>query len=136
MERRRTNFTRDLTIVIPALLGVALSSSAQEQAARGNPSTAKIIDAWLHAEGGSKRVMQLRSVEYHGTVTDTATKESGHFTLILEQPNRLYQEIAAGRETLRLAYNGKSAWREDRDGLRTLTGTDASFIGEHRPISE
>jgi hypothetical protein len=115
-------------VMIATVLSVGTGASAQDMASRGRVKAAKIIDAWLRAEGGSKRLAQLHTVEYQGTVTDAATKASGRFTLILKQPNCLYQEIATGGESMRLAYNGQSAWRDDQAGLRTLTGAEADAL--------
>jgi hypothetical protein len=87
----------------------------------------RIIEACIRAEGGPKRLAALRTVEYQGTVTSSDGK-TGNYTLILEQPNRLYQEVTIGTETIREAYNGKSAWRQDSAGLRTLTGADGTLL--------
>ncbi len=101
---------------------------AQQNDPGGSSGARKVIDAWLRAEGGSKRLSQLRAVEYEGTVTDSATKASGPYTLILEQPNRIFQEIDLAAEKTVFGYNGKSAWREDGKGLRTLTGSEAGLL--------
>lgn len=114
--------------MIAAVLGVVACGSAQDRASRGSHDAAKVIDAWMRAEGGSKRLAQLHAVNYQGTVTDALTKASGSFTLILERPNRFYQAMTPGGEDIRLAYNGKSAWRDDAQGLRTLTGSEANLF--------
>jgi hypothetical protein len=114
--------------VIATVLSVVTGTSAQDTASRDRVNAAKIIDAWLRVEGGSRRLAQLHSVEYEGTVTDAATKVSGRFTLTLKQPNRLYQDITMGSDSVRLAYNGQSAWRDDQAGLRTLTGAEAEAL--------
>jgi hypothetical protein len=92
------------------------------------PSAAKIINDYIRAEGGAKRLAQQRTVEFQGTVTDAASKATGSFTMILERPNRLYREFTTGGQTTREAYNGKSAWREDPSGLRTLTGAEGKAL--------
>jgi len=123
-------FGRPLTFleIMATVSALALCASAQEPAAAPGQNAAKIIDAWVRAEGGSKRLSHLHAVEYQGTVTDSATGANGPYTLILEQPNRLYEEVNLAGEKIRLAYNGKSAWREDGLGLRTLTGAESSLI--------
>jgi hypothetical protein len=88
----------------------------------------KVVDACIRAEGGSKRLAQQQNVEFQGTVTDATTKAAGSFTLILQRPNRLYREMTIGGQTTREAYNGKSAWREDTSGLRTLTGAEGKAL--------
>ena len=122
------SFGRASLRLITMVFVLALCASAHDQASGREPNAGKIIDAWLRAEGGSKRLSELRSVEYQGTVSDSVTDASGQYTLILEQPNRIYQEITVGGETKKLAYNGKSAWREDATGLRTLTGAEADLL--------
>jgi hypothetical protein len=128
MERGKVSFGRASLRLITMVFVLALCASAQDQASGREQNAGKIIDAWLRAEGGSKRLSQLRSIEYQGTVSDAATGGSGQYTLILEQPNRIYQEITVGGETKKLAYNGKSAWRDDAKGLRTLTGTESDLL--------
>jgi hypothetical protein len=130
MKRGRMTFGRPLPflIIIATVFVLALCASAQEQSAAPGPNAAMIIDAWLRAEGGSKRLAQRHAVEYQGTVTDSTTKVSGPYTLVLERPNRIYQEVDLAGEKIRLAYNSKSAWREDAQGLRTLTGTEANLL--------
>lgn len=91
-----------------------------------NPN--QIIAAFIRAEGGPKRLAALRTVEYQGTLTTPDGNARGHYTLILEQPNQLYEEVTIGDETLREAYNGKSAWRHDSKGLRTLTGAQGTML--------
>jgi hypothetical protein len=91
-------------------------------------SASKIIEACIRAEGGPKRLAQQRAIEFQGTVTDAATKASGSFTMILERPNRLYREVTIGGESRSEAYNGKSAWRQDSNGLGTLTGDEGTIL--------
>ena len=128
MQFAGMRFGRPFLELIVLMFVLACGASAQEQGAARGPNAGKIIDAWLRAEGGSKRLAQLHAVEYQGTVTDSATKASGPFTLILEQPNRIYQEVNLASEKIRVAYNGKSAWRDDAKGLRTLTDAQADLL--------
>jgi hypothetical protein len=114
--------------MIAMVFAVALCAAAHDQASGTSADAGKIIDAWWRAEGGSKRLSQLHTVEYRGVVTDSATRASGQYTLVLEQPNRIYQEVNLAGEKIRVAYNGKSAWREDAKGLRTLTGADSDLL--------
>src|SRR5580698_7274456 len=100
------------------------SAQAEDQVRSAN----KIIDAYVRAEGGAKRLAQQRAVEFQGTATDEESKATGSFTLILEKPNRLYREVTIGSQTTRESNNGKSAWRQDSSGLRTLTGEDGGSL--------
>lgn len=111
-------------------LGVTLAAApAPSGYGRGPAQDARrIVDVCIRAEGGAKRLAALRSVEYQGTLTTSDGKAAGHYAVILERPNRLYQEVTVGSETVREAYNGESAWREDATGLRTLTGAEGTRL--------
>lgn len=113
-------------IFVAAVVMATSARAASTNQKSQNPG--KIVDACIRAEGGSKGLSSLRTVEIQGTLSDADGKATGTYTLILEQPNRLYQEVTVGAETTREAYNGKSAWRQDRDGLRTLTGPDGAEL--------
>ncbi len=110
-------------VLATALLAlVPLSTSPPARASESATNPDKIVAASVRAEGGPKRLANLRTVEYQGTLTSSDGKTTGTYSLIIEQPNRLYQEITVGNQTTRQAYNGKSAWIEDGAGVRTLTG--------------
>ncbi len=117
---------RLLAAALAAMTSVAASQLSYCREAGPNPN--QVIDASIRVQGGSKRLAALRTVEYQGTLTDPTGKTTGSYTLILEQPNRLYEEVTIGNQTTREAYNGKSAWRQDSAGLRTLTGTDGTML--------
>lgn len=108
-------------------VGLVLSSASIPAQDRVR-SAARIVESYIRAEGGARRLSQQRAVEFQGTLTDAASQATGSFTLIVERPNRLYREITIGGESIREAYNGKSAWRQDSSGLRTLTGTDGTDL--------
>ena len=115
-----------LAAVLAGVASLALSPPSPGREPGDNPN--RMIAASIRAEGGTKRLAAIRTVEYQGTLTTPDGKASGHYTLILEQPNRLYEEVTIGDETIREAYNGKSAWRQDKAGLRTLTGGEGTML--------
>lgn len=115
-----------LAAVLAGAASLALSAPSPGREPGDNPN--RMIAASIRAEGGAKRLAAIRTLEYQGTLTTPDGKASGHYTLILEQPNRLYEEVTVGDETIREAYNGKSAWRQDKAGLRTLTGADGTML--------
>src|SRR5271157_2524595 len=109
-----------LVCVVMAL--VALAGSARAQSAD------KIIDQYLRAAGGVKVLRGITTVRVEGTVSDSATGESGSYTLITKAPSRLYSEIVLDDAHTTEAYNGKSAWRQDSGGLETLTGAESARL--------
>lgn len=115
-----------LAAVLAGASSLALSPPSQGRKPSDNPN--RTIAASIRAEGGAKRLAAILTVEYQGTLTTPDGQASGHYTLILEQPNRLYEEVTMGNETIREAYNGKSAWRQDKAGLRTLTGSEGTML--------
>jgi hypothetical protein len=114
--------------VIHVLLILIVMLPASAQAQRHTGSAGKVMEACIRAEGGAKLLAQQQTVEFQGTVTDAASKATGTFSMIAERPNRLYQEFTIGSQTVREAYNGKSAWRQDSGGLRTLTGAEGKAL--------
>lgn len=120
----------NLKPLLPGALLVTLALVAAPPSYGREPGTDpnRVIDACIRAEGGSKRLAALRTVEYQGTLTSPDNKATGTYTLILEQPNRLFQEMATGTQAVREAYNGQSAWRQDGAGLRTLTGAQGTLL--------
>jgi hypothetical protein len=115
-------------VFVQALWIAALVLPAPSRAQDRARSASKIIAACVRAEGGAKRLAQQRAVEFQGTVTEAASKAAGSFTMILERPNRLYREVTIGGQNTREAYNGKSAWRQDSEGVRTLTGAEGTTL--------
>ncbi len=86
----------------------------------------KIIDASIKASGGSSKLRKILTLSIDGTTTRESDSKSGAFTLKLKSPNRYYFEISFGGQPEILAYNGKSAWREDAQGqIATLLGPEA-----------
>jgi len=118
--KRRLLFGYSLTLM--TILSVSLG--AQDRARNAG----KLVDAYVRAEGGARRLAQQRTVEFQGTVTDAESRATGSFKMIIERPSRLYREFSIGSQKVREAYNGKSAWREDASGLRTLTGAAGSEL--------
>ena len=86
----------------------------------------KIIEASIKASGGSGKLRKVLSFSIEGTATRESDSKSGAFTLKLKSPNRYYSEISFGGQPQIIAYNGKSAWRDDSQGqIATLLGPEA-----------
>ena len=87
-------------------------------------SAQKIVDEYVHAEGGAKALAKIQTASITGSLTDDTTGQSGTYSLITKAPNKFYSEIIVGPHRLIEAYNGKSAWGQDTSGQET--GADSS----------
>src|SRR5580704_17601672 len=82
-------------------------------------SAQKIVDEYVHAEGGAKALARIQTASSTGSLTDDATGQSGTYSLITKAPDKFYSAIIIEPRRMIEAYNGKSAWGQD-------TGADAS----------
>ena len=86
----------------------------------------KIIDDYLHAEGGAKALAKIQTLTIAGNLTEESSDTSGAYSLIAKAPNKFYSEILIEPQHTISAYNGMSAWSQEAGGTpHTLTGTDA-----------
>jgi len=88
-------------------------------------SAQKILDEYVHAEGGAKALAKIQTASITGSLTDDATGQSGTYSLITKAPDKFYSEIIIEPSRLIEAYNGKSAWGQDASGKNT-SGQDTS----------
>jgi len=87
----------------------------------------KIIDEYLHAEGGAKALAKMQSLSIAGSLREESTDTNGSYSLITKAPNKVYSEIVIEPQHTIAAYNGMSAWGQDSTGTpHTLTGTEAA----------
>ena len=102
------------------MLALAVGSRAAEL------SAGKIIERHKKAVGGNA-VKRVRSTLATGSVktTDGAT---GRFIYQASAPESLRVDIEAGEWKAAECFNGKSAWRLDARGLRTLLGDEAKRL--------
>ncbi|HXG63817.1 MAG TPA: hypothetical protein VNO70_01850, partial [Blastocatellia bacterium] len=105
------------------LLLVVIGFVAQAAAAE---SPKKIIDRYKKASGGNK-VSRIKSTLMSGSVKST-DGASGRFLYRASGPDRLRVDIEIGNAKVSECYNGKSAWRLDGRGLRTLLGAEAKRL--------
>src|ERR1700752_4541282 len=82
-------------------------------------SPPKIVDEYVHAEGGVKALAKIQTASITGSLTDDTTGQSGTYSLITKAPNKFYSEIIVEPHRLIEAYNGKSAWGQDTPGQET-----------------
>jgi hypothetical protein len=92
-------------------------------------SAQKIVDEYVHAEGGATALARIQTASITGSLTDDATGQSGTYSLITKAPNKFYSEIIVEPRRLIEAYNGKSAWGQDtsdQDSSAQDTGANSS----------
>src|SRR5689334_8139396 len=111
------------------LIFLALSMTALADQPSG-----KIIDRYRKASGG-KAAARVKSTVLVGTVKNSDGLK-GAFSYQAFAPNnlRIDMDLAAAEVSAKVSakvsecYNGKSAWRLDARGLRTLLGDDAKRL--------
>ncbi|HVG17824.1 MAG TPA: hypothetical protein VNI02_02140, partial [Blastocatellia bacterium] len=109
------------------LLLLITVSLAADALAADNPAN-KIIDRYRKAAGGGA-IKRVKSTLITGTVTKAGQPESvGRFLYQTATPESLRVEIEASGTKMAECYNGKSAWRADERGLRTLLGDEAKRL--------
>ena len=86
----------------------------------------KLIDKHRKAVGGGA-AKRVRSTVIRGAVKGDGAA-AGLFLYQAAGPDRLRIDIEAGDSVVSESYNGKSAWRLDGRGLRTLLGAEAKRL--------
>jgi hypothetical protein len=89
-------------------------------------SASKIIDRYKKASGANS-ASRARSTLMRGIVK-TADGVAGRFTYQTLSPGSMRVDIEVGASKESECYNGKSAWRLDGRGLRTLLGDEAKRL--------
>lgn len=117
-----------------AVLFVALLSQrpdalyAQTKAApptRRLPSAEKVVDNFLKASGGKKRIATIRDATYDWVI-HLKDQTIGTARTQIKAPGSVRTEMTFGNGQIISAANPRSAWVYGLDGqLRTLTGSDA-----------
>ncbi len=86
----------------------------------------KIIDDYLHAEGGAKALAKVQSVTLTGNVREESADAGGSYSLITKAPNKFYSEILIEPQHTIVASNGMSSWsKASGDAPHTFTGVEA-----------
>ncbi|MGB8542578.1 MAG: hypothetical protein WCD49_13175 [Candidatus Acidiferrales bacterium] len=127
----KSYFWKSLGAALVLFFGAVSSCSAQ--------TPQKIIDDYLHAEGGARTLAKVQSVTITGNLKEGATETSGSYSLITKAPNKFYSEILIGPQHTVVASNGMSAWKQEaEDSPHTFTGAEAvewaatgRYLNEH-----
>jgi len=107
------------------VLSTILAAFVCESLAAG-PSAGKIIDRFKKASGG-KTAARLKSTLITGSVK-AVDGTTGRFSFQTSAPNNQRTDLEIGGVNVSECYNGKSAWRLDARGLRTLLGDEAKRL--------
>ncbi len=105
------------------LMGVLLLGAVASVSANAELPAERIIDLYRKASGG-KALKRIKATVTTGRIR-RGEAGSGRFTYQAVLPDRLRMDLEAGDLQFTECYNGKSAWRKDAGGLRTLHGDDA-----------
>ena len=106
-------------------ISVLLAALACEALA-ADQSAGKTIDRYRKASGG-KLAARLKRTLMTGSVK-TLDGATGRFSFQTSAPNNLRVDLEIAGSKVSECYNGKSAWRLDARGLRTLLGDEAKRL--------
>ena len=112
----RRFITPFLLLIIAGLAQTALAAE----------SAGKVIDRYKRAAGGGA-IKRVKSTSMTGIVK-AADGATGRFAYKITGPDRLRLDIDMTGYKVSECYNGKSAWRMDERGLRTLLGAEAKRL--------
>ena len=108
-------------LLLLCLLAPAFSARAAESSSAG-----KVIERYKKAIGGNA-VKRVKSTRATGSIK-TNDGAAGRFNYQASAPESLRIDIEAGAWKSAECFNGKSAWRLDARGLRTLLGDEAKRL--------
>lgn len=111
---------KKLLLSFGLILGLFVSHAVADQPA------SKIIDRFKKASGG-KAITRLKNTLMIGTAK-TQAGSAGTFRFQTNAPNNLRIDLDLNGSQISECYNGKSAWRLDSRGLRTLLGDEAKRL--------
>lgn len=117
--------TKKIMRFLSAALAVAILWAPAAAAA---PSADKVIARYTKAQG-KKALRRVTSTTVVGSVAGDGTGR--RFRQQLSEPDRFRQEIEGSGAVDAEGYNGKSAWRCNASGVRTLVDLDAQHARLH-----
>lgn len=111
---------KKLLVVLLLLAGPVSESHAADK------SATNIINRYKKAIGGNA-ASRVKSTFMSGSLK-AGNGSAGRFTIQASAPASLRIDVEAGTTKESECYNGKSAWRVDSRGLRTLLGDEAKLL--------
>ena len=122
-------YLRNFLLAIIVLASVATSLSAQKTTASSPqklPSAEKVVESYLKAIGGKKRIAAIKDATYDWTIT-LGDQTLGIAKTQLLAPASSRTEMIFGNGQIISAANSRSAWMRGLDGkLRTLTDAESA----------
>jgi len=102
------------------------ATAQQAAAARKLPSAEKVVDGYLKAVGGKKRLSAIRDATYEWTI-QLKDQHVGLGKTFVRSPSSVRTEMVFGNGELTAGANGRSAWKRGLAGeLQTLTDAEAA----------
>ncbi len=117
-----------VVVLLVLILGSWQADLAQSKATRTKklPSPEKIVDDYLKAIGGKKRIAQIRDATHDWTIT-LKGQELGLARTQYKAPGSFRADLTFGNGKIISGTNSSSAWVHGLDGqLHTLTGLEAA----------
>ena len=127
LKPRTEKFTDDLKSRIVLMKRIAsislwIAAALAISATAADQSASKVIERYRKATGGAA-LKRVRSTYMRGSIS-TPAGVTGRVSYRLSSPDRLRLDVEAGKTKWTECYNGKSAWRLDDRGLKTLLGDE------------
>ncbi|HEX5709513.1 MAG TPA: hypothetical protein VFX96_19610 [Pyrinomonadaceae bacterium] len=114
--------------VAAAFIVAVFTAAHAQKSARPQklPAPDKIVDAYLKAVGGKKRVAAIRDASYEWDVRGREGAETGKARTHTKSPAAARTDLLLASGETSAAANGRTAWARGSDGvLRTLTDREA-----------
>ncbi|MBL8148724.1 MAG: hypothetical protein JNN15_02225 [Blastocatellia bacterium] len=88
-------------------------------------SADKVLEKYKKATGGDV-VKKLKTTLITGTAQKVGAveQEAGSFSYTFSEPDKLLFELTTQQEKYRICFNGKSVWKEDSKGAKTVLGDE------------
>jgi hypothetical protein len=95
----------------------------------GAQSADKVLKNYVKAIGGEKKLKTIKNLRATGEVSDSASGQSGSFTLETRAPDNFYLEMAGEGLVRSEGFNGSSGWEQNGGGVpTTVTGVRSSQL--------
>lgn len=126
------SFTRSFIVGVVLLMGVCSRNPTLLCAQQGSasptklPSAEKVVDSYLKAVGGKKRIAAIRDATYEWEI-QLQDRTLGIATTQTKTPSSVRTALSFGNGQVVSAANPRSAWTHGLDGkLHTLTDAEAA----------
>jgi hypothetical protein len=137
--RRTPNWSGAIYLTLS--IGLVCSSSQLLHAQQTNtatarlPSAEKIVDGYLKAIGGKKRVAAIRDATYEWQI-QLKDRTMGIAKTQIRYPSSIHSELAFGNGQIVSAATSRSAWTHGLDGVpHTLTDAEAAAARLHAVLA-